>query len=115
MRLSYSPARMDERLNLSRYGDIIIVNGAELDFRPLPEGAVLPQEAISSEWFAGPVERINGMLHVVIKLPHGQNAPEDARFPASVFLDRDGPVSLPAYEIMPAANVETGQQETGDE
>ncbi|HBO1688137.1 TPA: hypothetical protein L4F78_006352, partial [Pseudomonas aeruginosa] len=56
----------DERLSLSRDGDVLIVNGQVFDFTPLPDGGELPAEAIGSEWFAGPALRRAGGLELIL-------------------------------------------------
>ena len=99
MIINFSPVRMDEQLMMDREGDMVMLNGVEFDFSSLPEGATLPQEAINSKWFAGPVERVNGQLHLTLILPHGANAPEEARFPKPIYLDYDGSVPLPEPNI----------------
>lgn len=98
MQIKLSPVRAEESLSVSRQGDILTVNGEEFDFSPLPDGATLPLEAIDSDWFSGPVERIDGVLHVTLRLPHGANAPEATRFPEPITLTEDGPVSLPPHD-----------------
>lgn len=40
----------DERLSLSRAGDVLTVNGQAFDFTPLPEGGELPTEAIDRSY-----------------------------------------------------------------
>lgn len=99
MYLTFSPMRRDDRLMLSRAGDVLTINGAAYDFGPLPDGATLPQEAVDCEWLAGPVDRIDGVLHVALILPHGADAPHEALFPQSTVLADDGPVALPAPEV----------------
>ncbi|MGX0876212.1 hypothetical protein ACSSV4_000887 [Roseovarius sp. MBR-154] len=99
MQITLSPSRRDTALELSRNGDTLTINGETFDFSPLPDGASLPTEAIGSDWFAGPVERVGGVLRLTLILPHGANAPEATRFPAPITLTGDGPVSLPPYEI----------------
>lgn len=99
MKIILSPVRRDDALVLVRTGDVLTVNGEEFDFSALPEGSVLPVEAIASDWFAGPVERVDGALHVPLILPHGANTPEDTRFPEAITLMQDGPVALPAYAV----------------
>lgn len=103
MQITFSPMRRDTPITVSRSGDTLTINGTAFDFSPLPEGATLPREAIASDWFAGPVERIDGVLHVALVLPHGAGAPHETLFPAPITLAGDGPVSLPPYEV------ETGQ------
>lgn len=99
MKITLSPSRRDEPLELSRSGDTLIINGEAFDFSPLPDGATLPPEAIHSDWVSGPVERIDGVLHVTLTLPHGANAPEETRFPAPMTLTGDGPVGLPPFDM----------------
>jgi len=98
MKIRFTPRR-DTPLELSRSGDTLIIDGETFDFSPLADGATLPAEAIDSDWFTAPVERIDGVLHVTLTLPHGANAPDETRFPAPITLTGDGPVSLPPYEM----------------
>ncbi|ARE84935.1 hypothetical protein KZZ08_17145 [Roseovarius mucosus] len=99
MQITLSPTRRDTPLTLSRTGDALTLNGEVLDFTPLPEGATLPREAIASDWFAGPVERVGGTLRLTLVLPHGANAPQETLFPAPLTLTGNGPVTLPPYEL----------------
>src|SRR5690606_21239084 len=62
-------------------GDILTLNGVPFDFGPLPDGATLPSEAIDSEWIVGPVSRIDGELHLTLRLPHGPNPSQAVAFP----------------------------------
>lgn len=98
MKISLSPLRSDRPLTLTRSGDRLILNGSEFDFAGLPDGATLPSEAINSEWFSGPVERINGELHMTLRLPHGPNPPQHVAFPEPIVVTEDGPVILPIDE-----------------
>jgi hypothetical protein len=98
MKIDLSPMRMDTPLTLHRAGDVLTVNAEAFDFSPLPEGAVLPRDAIQSPWFAGDVTRVGGILHLSLILPHGANAPEEARFPSTLVLTGDGLVALPDYD-----------------
>ncbi|WP_209428464.1 hypothetical protein [Pararhodobacter sp. SW119] len=97
MRIDLVPLRSDALLMLARAGDVLTINGEAFDFTPLPEGASLPAEAIDSDWFAGPVERIDGRLHLTLTLPHGPRAPEATRFPAALEIEDDGPVPVQAW------------------
>ena len=97
MKLTFTPMRRDDRLELHRTGDVLTINGEAFDFGPLPEGATLPREAIDSDWFAGPVERIGGVLHVSLILPHGPHAPDATRVPAPLEIEGDGSVVVPAW------------------
>lgn len=97
MHITFSPVRLDTPLVLEKQGDVLVVNGEPFDFEPVPEGATLPQAAIASPHFAGPVERIDGVLHLTVRLPHGANAPEETRFPAPIDVQTDGPITLPPF------------------
>lgn len=103
MLIKLSPVRMDEQLTLDREGDVLWLNGEQCDLGPLLEGETLPAEAISSKWFAGQVDRVNGELELTIILPHGPNAPESTRFPLPVTVTENAPVNLPVYDIAPEA------------
>ncbi|GLE86609.1 hypothetical protein VNPA120661_69490 [Pseudomonas aeruginosa] len=85
----------DERLSLSRDGDVLIVNGQVFDFTPLPDGGELPAEAIGSEWFAGPALRRAGGLELILRFPLADDASAAARFPEPLLIEADGPVELP--------------------
>lgn len=101
MKITWSPVRMDEQLLINVEGDVVMVNGEEFDFSPLPDGATLPSGAVNSYWFAGDVSRVNGELRMTIRLPYGANAPEETRFPAPITVTEDGSVDIPIYDIVP--------------
>ncbi|MGI3128183.1 hypothetical protein [Nitratireductor sp. PBL-C9] len=102
MQISYSPQRRDASLSLSKLGDVLTVNGEAFDLSVVPDGATLPQEAISSDWFAGPVERIGGELHISLFLPHGPNPSQAVAFPHPITVNDDGPIELPSDEPVEA-------------
>lgn len=95
MHITLSPVRLDETLTASLAGDVLTLNGEAFDFGPLPEGATLPAEAIDSEWIVGPVSRIDGELHLTLRLPHGPNPSQAVAFPALLTVLEDGPIPLP--------------------
>lgn len=95
MHIKLSPVRLDETLSASRLGDVLILNGQVFDFGPLPEGATLPAEAIDSDWIVGPVSRIDGELHLTLRLPHGPNPSQAVAFPEPIIVTEDGPLELP--------------------
>jgi hypothetical protein len=74
------------------------VNRRVFDFSVVPDGATLPANAIDSDWFAGPVERIDGELVLTLRLPHGPDASEQIRFPQPLENVLDGIVPIPAEE-----------------
>lgn len=95
MYITLSPIRMDETLTAARTGDVLTLNGEAFDFGPLPEGATLPAEAIDSEWIVGPVSRIDGDLHLTLRLPHGPNQSKAVAFPRPLVVMVDGEIDLP--------------------
>lgn len=97
MKISLSPVRMDETLAVDRQGDVLLINGEACDFAPLLEGATIPASAISSKWLTGQVDRLDGVLHFTLILPHGPNAPHSTRFPDPITVTENGPVALPIY------------------
>ena len=95
MRIKFNPQRREDSLTVVKQGDVLVVNGTEFDFSVVPEGATLPADAIDSDLFSGPVERISGELHVVLTLPHGPNPSQAVAFPQPISVVVDGPVELP--------------------
>lgn len=100
MIIRFSPVRMDEELAAARAGNVLKLNGEDFDFGQLVEGGTLPQQAIASKWFAGPVSRVDGELLITLILPHGANAPETTRFPQPLVVLVDGAIGLPVYDIL---------------
>lgn len=82
-------------LTASLTGDVLTLNGIDFDFTQLPEGGTLPGEAIASDWIIGPVSRINGELHLTLRLPHGPNPSRAVAFPEPIHVTADGPIPLP--------------------
>ncbi|MEO0752459.1 MAG: hypothetical protein AAFY25_11720 [Pseudomonadota bacterium] len=99
MKITFSPTRCDTLLSVSVIGDTLIVNDEPFDFGPLAEGAILPAEAVASDWFTGPVTRKNGQIEITLVLPHGASAPHQTLFPAPIVTQTNGPVALPPYEV----------------
>lgn len=95
MVVKFNPQRRDDALALEKQGDILIVNGVPYDFTSLPEGATLPADAIGSELFCGPVDRVDGELHLTMILPHGPNPPQAVAFPEPLSITENGPVEVP--------------------
>ncbi len=102
MQITFSPIRSDQTLSLSRRGDTLIVNGEEFDFSGVPDGAVLPNMAVACDWLVSDVERIGGVLHLSLMLPHGPDAPKKSLFPENLMAS-DGEI------VLPPNHKETGQ------
>ena len=95
MNITLSPQLRNDPLEVSICGDALTLNGVELDFSQLPEGATLPRSAIDCPWVAGDVQRIDGVLQVSLLLPIAADASNAARFPQPITVTQDGPVELP--------------------
>ena len=95
MQIKLSPQRRDDTLTASKSGAVLTLNGEAFDFGPLPEGATLPAEAIDSDWIVGPVSRIDGELHLTLRLPQGANPSRAVAFPEPIHVTEDGPIPLP--------------------
>jgi len=96
MTINISPQRRDDTLSVTKSGDVLTINGVEFDFSRVPEGGVLPQDAVDCPWLASDVERVDGELVLTLLLPHGANASEAARFPQPLVDVPDGEVEFPA-------------------
>ena len=104
MEIILSPVRMDATLTLHRAGDVLTINGVPLDLSVIPEGAILPREAITgpgAELIDRDITRQDGRLHLTLILPHAANAGEDARFPTPIIDPPDGPIALPVTHPEP--------------
>lgn len=95
MHIKLSPQRRDDTLTVIKSGDTLTINGEAFDLSVIPNGATLPAEAIDSEYFSGPVERIDGVLHMTLTLPHGANPPHEVAFPTDIINPPDGEIALP--------------------
>lgn len=98
MILTFSPLRSPAPLKVNRAGDTLVLNGDTLDLSAIPEGATLPRAALNSPWIASDITRLDGVLRLTLRLPHGARAPQATLFPDPITLTTDGPVALPAYE-----------------
>jgi hypothetical protein len=95
MRIKLNPQRRDDTLTVIKSGDTLTINGEVFDLSVIPEGATLPADAISSEFFSGPVERTDGVLHITLTLPHGANPQQHVAFPEDIVNPSDGEIVLP--------------------
>ena len=99
MHITLIPQRRDDRLSLSKSGDLLTVNGEDFELSGIPDGAILPREAVACEWLASDIERIDGVLHLSLILPHGAQAPAEALFPGPITIAADGAIPLPAGSL----------------
>jgi len=95
MTLNFSPQRRDDTLTVTKAGDVLTINGTEFDFSQVPDGGLLPRDAVDCPWLASDVERVDGELVLTLLLPHGANASEARRFPQPLTDVPDGEVEFP--------------------
>lgn len=95
MKITLHPQRRDDTLVVVKSGDTLTINNIAYDFSVIPDGALLPKEAVDCLWLASDVERIGGVLHLSLVLPHSATASESARFPAPIINPADGPLEFP--------------------
>ena len=95
MILIFCPQRSDDTLTVSANGDELTLNGVQFDFSQLPDGATLPRSAIDCPWISGDVKRVDGELHIPLRLPHVPGASEAVCFPQPLQINQNGPVELP--------------------
>ena len=101
-----------ERASFEKRGDSLIINGEEFDFSPLLEGERLPMNAINSDFFAGAVERHEGVLFIPIRFPISEALAETIGIPGPIFNAPDGALDLPQEpeivvpELAPESNQE---------
>lgn len=94
MHISFSPQSRYDTLTLERSApDRLRINGELFNFGPLPDGGTIPD--VPSEWIVGPVERIDGEIHLTLILPHGPNPSQAVAFPEPIHVTQNGPITLP--------------------
>lgn len=105
MRIKFLPQRRDDTLTLFKQGDVLTVNGDDLDFSSVLEGNSLPvidddsnDPIVPPHQFVPTARRENGELIVSVFMPHGPNPPEHVAFPTDLIDVQDGPVTLPTDE-----------------
>ncbi len=86
------------RLEASVAGDVITINGDEIDLTDLPENDELLASAVDHPWVVGRLRRLSDQIQITIVFPIPSDAPPEARAPAPVLMLADGPVPLPSVE-----------------
>lgn len=95
MHITLTPQRRDDTLTVSKQGDVLTINGEVFDFSVIPDGATLPASAVACKYITGDVERIAGVLHLSLLMPHGANPSQAAAFPAPITNPANGALELP--------------------
>ena len=98
MHISFAPQRRDDALVVLMTDDVLTVNAEAFDFTSLPDGASIPAGEVPCEFVVGPVERIHGVIHLTLILPHGSNPSHAVAFPQPLMITADGPINLPTDE-----------------
>ncbi len=110
MRISFSPQRRDDTLEVDKQGDVLTINGDAFDFSDLPNGAILPREAVECPWLASDVVRINGGISLTLILPHGPNPSQAVAFPETLVNPANGKLAIP-HDTQPEAEEPTDEQD----
>lgn len=95
MIIHLTPQRREGLLAVNKAGDTLTINGTAFDFGSLPDGATIPAGDVPCDWIAGPVERIDGKLHLTLILPHGADPSHAVAFPLPLTDPPDGLLDLP--------------------
>jgi hypothetical protein len=96
MNINLTPQRRDDTLKVTKSGDVLTINGEAFDFSGLPDGATIPAGEIPCEWISGAVERVDGLIHLTLIVPHGANPSQSVAFPEPIANPPDGEITLPA-------------------
>lgn len=99
MKITLIPFLTDEKLSLSVSGDVLTVNGFDIDFSVIPEGYRVQGVAIDHWAISGAdyVRREAGEIHVVVRLPVCSGTTASLREPREIGTIHviEGPVELP--------------------
>lgn len=106
MHIKFSPQRRDDELVVIKNGDKLRINGELFSFVSLPDGATIPSGAVPCEWIVGPVDRIDGEIHLTLLLPHGPDPSRNVAFPEPLFSPPDGKLAIPTDLVLEAVNVD---------
>lgn len=96
MIIKLSPQRRDDTLVVVRSSSTLAINGEVFDFSRMADGDTLPASAISSPWFCGQVDSIDGELELTLILPLPANYSPEQAFPLPLENVLNGPIVFPA-------------------
>ncbi|KAB2687512.1 hypothetical protein [Brucella tritici] len=95
-KIKLSPQFSDDEMILSKIGDVLTINGDAFDFSDLPDGGEYPAEALENEFIIGDVQRIDGVIHITVRMPYtNPEPPQSVAFPVPMIVSQDGPIALP--------------------
>lgn len=112
--IKFTPQSSDAKLEMSKTGETLTINGVDADFSDMPDGADYPAESIESDFVLGGISKVDGVVHMTIIMPyiHTDDIPESVSYPSGVFVEQDGRISLPT-DILP--ELETSIESPEDE
>lgn len=89
--------RFEDEVILSavKRGEALVLNGEEFDFSPLLEGATLPVQAISSDWFIGDATREGSVVTLHVRYPIPANFSPEQATPRDLVDIPDGLILFP--------------------
>ena len=76
-------------ISISKQRDVLTINGEDFDFTQIPDGGILPKDAINSEYILSDVTRIDGEIELTVLYPYKKNTPENC-FPKPIITNEDG-------------------------
>jgi len=97
MHISFSPQLRNDALTISKSGDVLTINGKVFDFSVVGEGDDLPEVAIvESDFVEGITTRVDGRLHITLRLPYSRGGHVEA--PPPLIDPSDGVLALPSLD-----------------
>ena len=113
-KINFTPRFSDTKLEMSKSGETLIINGVDVDFSDMPDGADCPAKAIESDFVSGGISKIDGAVHMTIIMPyiHTDDIPESVLYPSALIVEQDGRIPLPT-DILP--ELETSIESSEDE
>lgn len=106
MKITLKPQVCESRPSYEKDGDALIIGGDRFDFSPLPDGAILPEEAINSRWFPEDIKRVDGELQVTLIVPFSPWQRDVLGERLVIENPADGPLQLPEFVGKPEPEYE---------
>ena len=106
MKITARPQIRDSRPRYEVDGEALIIDGDRFDFGPLPDGAILPESALESEWFPEDIKRVDGELHITVIVPFSPYQREVLGQRWVVENPEDGDLPLPEFVGKPESDYE---------
>ncbi|MBA8851178.1 hypothetical protein FHW20_002113 [Ochrobactrum intermedium] len=98
-KISFLPHISPVDLAIEKRGDVLIINGDELDFTDLPDGGAYPPEALEIDAVFGGVSRKGDEIRITVALPY--DLAGEFVTPEPITVTSDGPIALPEGRYPP--------------